>query len=139
MTQLEFQKRTGLKLESAAFEQVHDIYMACGDGVSKDEFCKLWKANNFRALLDAVTGAWKISEGAYKLAVKKVRDMEAEKEADNKELTELLLGKAAAHQDSDLRLEAVKLIGERNAVLTMLRLGLPLQAEDMEYIENHLK
>lgn len=121
------------------FEQVHDIYVACGEGMNKDGFCALWKDNNFRALLDAVTGEWKICEGAYNLAVKKIRDMEAEKDADNMELAELLLGKAAAHQDSDLRREAVKLVGERNVVLTMLRLSLPLQEEDMEYIENNLK
>lgn len=139
MTREEFEKRTGLKMTTAGFAKVHDIYMACGDEMDKDRFCALWKDNNFRALLDAVTGEWMISEGAYNLAVKKIRDMEAEKEADNKELAELLLGKAAAHQDSDLRREAVKLVGERNVVLTMLRLGLPLQAEDMEYIENNLK
>lgn len=136
---MEFQKRTGLKLESAEFEKVHDIYVACGEGENKDEFCKLWKENNFRALLDVVSCERKISEGAYKLAMKKIKEMEAEKEAANWELAELLLGKAAAHQDSDLRREAVKLIGERNAVLTMVRLGLPLQREDMEYINNNLK
>ncbi len=139
MTKEEFEKRTGLKVKAEVFDKVQDIYMACGEGMNKDGFCALWKENNFRALLDAVTGEWKISEGAYNLAMKKIKEMEAERESDNWELAELLLGKAAAHQDSDLRREAVKLIGERNAVLTMLRLNLPLQEEDMEYIKNHLK
>ena len=139
MTREEFEKRTGLKMTTAGFAKVHDIYMACGDEIEKDRFCALWKENNFRALLDVVAGEWKISEGAYNLAMKKIKELEAEHEAANWELAELLLGKADAHQDSDLRREAEKLIGERNAVLTMVLLGLPLQEEDMDYINNHLK
>lgn len=139
MTQEEFEKRTGLKMTSSGFKKVHDIYMACGDEMDKDEFCALWKSNNFCALLENVAHERNISEGAYNLAMKKIKELEVDKEAKNWELAELLLGKAAAHKDSDLRHEAVKLIGERNAVLTMLCLGLPLQEEDMEYIKDNLK
>lgn len=139
MTREEFEKRTGLKMTAAEFERVHDIYMACGDAMGKDAFCALWKANDFRALLGRVASEWQVSEGAYKLTMKTFKDVVAEKAARDQELAALLLGKAASHQDSDLRREAVRLIGERNAVLTVLRLGLPLQEEDKAYIKNNLK
>lgn len=139
MTREEFEKRTGLKMTPAEFERMHDIYMACGDEMGKDEFCALWKSNDFRALLDKVAQEWQMRAGAYKLTMKKIKEVEAEKAVRDQELAELLLGKAAAHEDSDLRREAVKLIGEKNAVLTVLRLGLPLQDEDKAYIKNNLK
>ena len=43
MTQKEFEERTKISTTAGEFEQVHDIYMACGDNMDKDEFCSLWK------------------------------------------------------------------------------------------------
>lgn len=129
----------GRKVKASEFEKIHGIYMACGDDMEKDAFCAKWKAGDLRGLLEKVAYERKMSEGAYYLAMKTVKSLMEEQEAANRELAEFLLGKAAAHQDSDLRNEAVRLIGVRNAILTTLRMGLPLCEEDMDYIGTNLK
>lgn len=139
MTQKEFEERTKISTTAGEFEQVHDIYMACGDNMDKDEFCSLWKEKNFRALLDKVTYEKNITEQAYGIAMSKIGRMNDEKSASNIELAEFLLGKACVYQDTDLYNEAVKLIGIKEVIIKKTRLGLPLWEEDLEYITKNLK
>ena len=54
MTQKEFEERTGLKLSACEFETVHSIYMAAGDRMEKDEFCKEWKQHGESSLIAAL-------------------------------------------------------------------------------------
>ena len=139
MTQKEFEERTKLSMTADVFEQVHDIYMACGDDMDKDEFCSLWKANNFRALLDKVTYEKGITEQAYNMATDKIARMREQQKSQNSDLADFLLGKACAHQDTDLYKEAVKLVGMKEVVIRKIRMGLPMWEEDLEYINKNLK
>ena len=121
------------------FDQVHDIYMACGDDMDKDEFCSLWKKNNFRALLDKVTYEKGITEKAYDMATNKIAKMQEQQKSQNRDLADFLLGKACAHQDTELYKEAVKLVGMKEVVIRKIRMGLPMWEEDLEYINKNLK
>lgn len=139
MTRKEFEERTNIDLNGVDFDAIHDIYMACGDNMDKDEFCALWKAGRFEELLNRVTNEKKITEQAYCMATSEIQKMKNDKELQDMEMAEFLLGKACVYKDTDFYKEAVKLIGEKEVVLTKVRMGLPLWEEDMEYISNNLK
>lgn len=139
MTQKEFEARTGLSISAEDFVRVHDIYMACGDEMEKDEFCILWREENFRELLGRVVYEKGITEKAYGMAMNKIKRMQDEALPKNLDYAEFLLGKASAYEDTDFYKEAVKLIGEREVVMAKLRMGLVLWEEDFKYIINNLK
>lgn len=139
MLQKEFEELTGLKINADDFEQVHDIYMACGDEMDKSEFCAKWKKRDYRALLDLVATEYKITNQAYDMAMAKIKQIEAIARDLNGEYADFLLGKAEVYKDTDLYKEAVKMIGEKEVVMSKLRMGLPLWEEDLEYIKSNLK
>ena len=127
-------------MSEAAFAKVHAIYMACGDNIDKDMFCKYYMNNDGRLeLLRMVTDEKTISDNAYDMAMK---DWAKEKElvkARQYELSEFLIGKACAYSDTDFQKEAVRLIGLKEVVLMKLRMGLPLWEEEQTYIKENLK
>ena len=139
MLQEEFEKMTGLEITAETFEQVHDIYMACGDDMDKADFCALWKKRNFRDLLGRAAYEHKITNQAYDMAMARIERIEATAMDLNGEYAEFLLGKAAVYKDTDFYNEAVRMIGEKEVVMTKLRMGFPLWDEDIEYIKNNLK
>lgn len=139
MTQKEFEERTEISMIATNFETIHDIYMACGDDMDKDEFCSLWKGKKFRELLNRVTDEKKITEQAYDMAMNKIKSMQEQQKNKGNDLAEFLLGKASAHQDTDLYKEAVKLVGMKNVVISKIRMGLPMWEDDLEYINKNLK
>lgn len=130
MTQKEFEDRTGMKVNANEFGRVHDIYMACGDDVDKDEFCTLWKGEKFGELLNMVTYEKNITEQAYEMSMKKIQNLQGQQAAKSQELAEFLIGKASAYEDTDFYREAVKLIGQREVTLMKLRMDLLLWDED---------
>lgn len=134
MTQKEFEERTGSSLTECDFATVHDIYMACGDEMDKDEFFALWKGKKYRELLNRVMDEKKITEQAYYMAMNKIKQMQNQQKTKNTELAEFLLGKACAYEDTDFYREAVKLIGQHEVVWMKLEMGLPLWEEDKKYI-----
>lgn len=139
MTQKEFEERTSISMTEDDFATVHDIYMACGDRMDKDEFCALWKGKKFWELLNRVTDEKNITEQAYDMAMNKIKSMQEQQKNKGNDLAEFLLGKASAHQDTDLYKEAVKLVGMKNVVISKIRMGLPMWEEDLEYINKNLK
>lgn len=139
MTQKEFEERTSISMTEDDFATVHDIYMACGDRMDKDEFCALWKGKKFWELLNCVTDEKNITEQAYDMAMNKIKSMQEQQKNKGNDLAEFLLGKASAHQDTDLYKEAVKLVGMKNVVISKIRMGLPMWEEDLEYINKNLK
>lgn len=139
MIQKEFEERTGISMTADDFTTVHDIYMACGDRMDKDEFCTLWKGKKFWELLSRVTDEKKITEQAYGIAMQKTSRIKEQQTERNMELAELILGKAEAYDDTDFYNEAVKLVGMKAVISAKLRLDLPLWDEDKTYISNNLE
>lgn len=139
MTQKEFEERTGMKVNVNEFDRVHDIYMACGDNVDKDEFCTLWKGEKFGELLNMVTYEKNITEQAYEMAMKKIQNLQGQQVAKSQELAEFLIGKACAYEDTDFYREAVKLVGQREVTRLKLQMDLPLWGEDKAYLKELLE
>lgn len=139
MIQKEFEERTGISMTADDFTTVHDIYMACGDRMDKDEFCALWKGKKFWELLSRVTDEKKITEQAYGIAMQKLSRTKEQQAERDMELAELLLGKAEAYYDTDFYNQAVKLVGMKEVISAKLRMNLPLWNEDKAYISEILK
>lgn len=139
MTQTEFEERVGIMLDAEQFKSVHDIYMACGDNVDKDEFCKRYKSGLGRLeLLLMVTEEKKITEQSLTLMANKLKEVQHNVEEDRQQIVEFLLGKACAYEDTDFHREAVKLVGQREVIRLKLQMDLPLWDEDKAYLQELL-
>ena len=103
MTQQEFMERTGITPTAEDFDYIHAVYL--NTSMNKDEFCKDFKKHGDSRI---------------------IRDVHV----DN--LTDFLIGKAHAYDDTDtdFRKEAVRLAGEVEVVKRTIELGLPLWDED---------
>ncbi len=135
MTQKEFEERTDITLDAEEFDRVHDIYMACGNNVDKDEFCKRYKSSLGRLeLLHMVTEEKKNTERSLNLMAKKLKEVQHGVAEDTRQIVEFLLGKACAYEDTDFHREAVKLVGQREITLLKLQMDLPLWEEDKKYL-----
>ena len=110
MTQKEFEDRTGLKPTNGEFGYIHDVYMQTS--MDKDEFCKDFKKH----------GDSRIIRDVHVRVLNYEMKCERQKEViDN--LTDFLIGKAHAYDDTDFRKEAVGLVGEMEVVKRTIELG----------------
>lgn len=140
MTRKEFEDRTGRKISVADYAKAETLYMASGN-MDKDEFCtEIRKMCAYDGATDEIEIRPILVEIADTLALlqAKVHFLEGEKSEKSIELAEFLIGKAHAHDDTDFRMEAVKLVGECDVVLMTLQMGLPLWDEDKRYIIENL-
>ncbi|WP_270561489.1 hypothetical protein [Bacteroides cellulosilyticus] len=127
MTLQEFSERTRLTPTSEEYNLIEKMYLKA-DNMDKDEFCKDFKKHSQSTILATF--------------YKKALHLKAECDNFRKqqlETAELLIGKAHALNDTDLRNHAVKLVGEKQVVLMILNLGLPLWDEDKEYIKANIR
>lgn len=137
MTQQEFFERTGIKLNAEVYAEVERIYMAAGNDMDKDTFCKLYKGMNKQGyelavwLTSAVEAEQAYSKKAEATITQQIHEMH--------DTAEFLIGKAHTYNDTDFHNVAVSLIGRKAVVLITLKLGLPLFEEDIEYINENLK
>lgn len=140
MTQKEFEDRTGMKVNANEFDRVHDIYMACGDDVDKDEFCKLYRSGSGRLeLLHRVTEEKMTAERSSDLMAKMTNRMKDGLLAEKYAMAEFLVGKACAYEDTDFHREAVRLVGHAAVTFMKLRMDLPLWDEDKRFLRKHFE
>ncbi len=136
MTQQEFFERTGIELNVEVYAEIERIYMAAGDYLDKDTFCKLYKGLNKPGHELAV---WLMSAvEAKQSAIEKAEETIDQGRREKRETAEFLIGKAHAYNDTDFHNVAVSLVGDREVVLITLQLGLPLFEEDVEYLKEIL-
>jgi hypothetical protein len=135
MTQKEFEERTGLKLSACEFESVHSIYMAAGDGMDKDVFCKEWKRHGESKLLANIWRELRRQEQVVEGKTIVIANMQQEKE----ELVDFLLERAQKFGDEELLLKAIDMVGHAEVIRRKLAADMPLWERDREYIKNNLK
>lgn len=127
MTLQEFSERTRLTPTPEEYKQIEDMYMATGN-MDKDVFCNDFKKHGQSTILNTFyRQAEHLKEKCDNFHKQQI------------EIVELLIGKAHAFNDTDLRNHALKLVSEKQVVLTTLSLGLPLWDEDKEYIKNNIQ
>lgn len=135
MTQKEFEERTGLKLSACEFESVHSIYMACGDGMDKEVFCKEWKQHGESKLLANIWRELRRQEQVVEGKTIVIANMQQEKE----QLVDFLLERAQKFGDEELLLKAIDMVGHAEVIRRKLAADLPLWERDRVYIKDNLK
>lgn len=121
MTQKEFEERTGIIPTAEEFDYIHAVYM--NTSMDKDAFCKEYKKH----------GESRIIREVHVRVLNYEMKCERQKNAIN-ELTDFLIGKAHAYNDTDFRNQAVRLVGKVEVVKRTIELGLPLWDEDRKIV-----
>ena len=120
MTQKEFEERTGLKLTADNYIEVETCYM--NTDLDKDAFCKLWMKN---------PAALKEIEQKTVL----VRELYEERKC----LANFLIEQAEKWSASDLRENAIAMIGEREYLRRKIAKGYNLWKLDKELLDEILR
>lgn len=134
MTQKEFEKRVNRKTTPEEYLNIETLYYASLD-TDKDKFCE-----DITPVLahsgDHVTLPYSFMQIARQIQVLEEEngEMRSNLYHQNDGLTDFLIGKAHAYDDTDFRKQAVKLVGEVEVVKRTIELGLPLWDEDRKCI-----
>lgn len=128
MNQQEFTDRTGYTPTSEdEWKAINTMYLEAGN-MDKDVFCKEWKQHHKSDLLRIF----------YHRAMDNMEKLDYFNDMRNK-TARLLITKSVELGDTDLYTEAVKLIGEKRAILFKIKNNLKLYGSDLEYITNNLQ
>ena len=140
MTQKEFEERTKLSISQAEYAKIDALYLACGDDIDKDVFCKMYMDFDGRLeLMHRIERQLHGAKNGWNAAIGRMKQIEDENLTKREEIAEFMLRKATEHRDSEFYNGAIALIGLRSVVLTKIRLKLPLCETDMDYINKNLK
>lgn len=120
MTQQEFQDLTGCKVTVDEYRSIEKMYYAVPN-MDKQEFCKRWVQTGNNPLTIELAKQTILLNGMME------------------ELAWFLIGKATAYEDGDFYKEAIRIVGQKTAILHKIKMGYPLWKEDKEYIKNNLK
>lgn len=141
MLKKEFEGRTNLSMTEDEFNGVNALYMACGDNIDKDVFCKLY--------LDF--------DGRLQLLHMIEREHQRMKEAQeeemllNKEAHEIISDAADAILEisdmssctvpvrEELEKKAWWLVGGSEVIKRKAKMGISFNEEEIEYINKYLK
>ena len=134
MTKFEFEDRTGLKVTDDEYMDIERMYMAVPN-MEKDEFCKRWRQCGNNPLAKELANQTTTLNGMIEERNNELEDCHERLNG----LAEFLIGKASAHEDTDLYQEAVKIIGQKAVTLFKIRMNLPLWEDDVKYINDNLK
>lgn len=131
MTRNEFEQRIGRKVDDEEFRTANAIYMACGDGMDKDTFCKLYTTKDGKqellvAMADEVTRMRNGLDG-------KTKEL-ADAGSFMAEFVGKLIGKAHICKDRDFQKLAARVVGQKEVVVNKVRLGIQLTSADREII-----
>ena len=131
MTQKEFEERTKCAVKPEVFAIINQLYMATN--MDKEEFCKEFKEMDYPMIPGIRRSLREIGKHLGTLEAINA-NMKKSMRKRNDYLADVLIGKAHAYDDTDLRNEAVGLVGEVDVVKRTIELGLPLWDEDRKVI-----
>lgn len=125
MTQQEFEQRTQIKVSWEEFDYINSLYMSTD--MDKDEFCRHYITSGDGEILRKVNEHAEKYETLYWEAKKMISSV-----------SDILICKAHAYDDTNLYNEAVRLIGQKAVTRRTLEMGLPLWDEDKEFLNELL-
>ena len=135
MTQKEFEDRTKMVVSADEFEVIHDMYMACGDGCDKDEFCDLYSSKVGREdLMRMMAYEHKITEDALRMATAEIEKIKKERRDAQIRTAEWLMEQAEKWSASDLRDKAIEVLGARGYLRRKIEKGMNLWDADRELL-----
>lgn len=138
MTQQEFIDRTGLTPTTEEFATIHRIYMACAT-LDKDEFCRDYKKHGMSRVIPQLMDCIAAKDNSINELFTQLTTLETKVNAQNIEMAEFLLGKAAAYEGEDFEYKALELVSRSTAITIKVKNGFPLTASDIDYIAKNLK
>lgn len=134
MTLQEFQDLTGRKVTEEEYRNIEKMYYAVPN-MDKNEFCRRWVQTGNNPLTIELTKQSILLNGMLEERNNEVDDCHDKME----ELAWFLIGKADAYEDSDFYKEAIRIVGQKAAILHKIKMGYHLWKEDREYIKDNLK
>jgi len=133
MLQKEFEDRTKLRMSSDEFNGVNALYMACGDDIDKDEFCKMYMS--FEGRVELIHRIERI-QTELRLMLHECREMLSDAADGMLQIgDELCTGRAQQALDE----KAAWLVGRKEVVRRKAAHEYAFSKEDLEYINNNLK
>ena len=133
MTQKEFEIRTGLTVSADEYAGIEAVYMAAGE-MDKDVFCAEWKKIGGSRLVMDLFGEVMRQRGE----IERLKGDEQESRKLLGEAAEYLIERSSTIEDSDMRRQACRLIGEREVVMYKLNYDQMLCDEDKVWIREQL-
>lgn len=121
MTQQEFTERTGINPTAEEFDYINAVYL--NTSLNKDEFCEDFKKHGDSRIIRDVH----VRVLNYEMKCKQQAEI-------IETLTDFLIDKAHAYEDTDFRSHAVRIAGEVEVVKRTIELGLPLWDEDRKVV-----
>lgn len=135
MTQREFEERTKMVVTADEFDIIHELYMACGDKVDKDEFCKLYLTKSGRhTLMDYMAQEKRIADDAYSMAMGRIKELECERREADSRMADWLMEQAEKWSATDLRDRAIEMLGAREYLRRKIERKMNLWKADRELL-----
>ena len=150
MTQKEFEERTKLNVSQAEYAKIDALYLACGDDIDKDVFCKMYMDFDGRLeLMHRIERELQRKKDALHesdLLLKECREIVSDAADAMLEVEQGLLdGEKGEHTTREtfaaslLDRKAWWLVGAKEVVLRKIKKGITLNERDMNYISENLK
>ena len=136
MTKKEFEERTRRLITAEDYRIVEELYLAAGE-MDKGEFCEeMRRMCAYDASNDHIVLRECLKEIGRHVGAKDAELSILKKDMHRRidDLADFLIGKAHAYDDTDLRNEAVRLVGEADVVKRTIELGLPLWEADRKVV-----
>lgn len=136
MTKKEFEERTRRLITAEDYRIVEELYLAAGE-TDKGAFCdEMRRMCAYDAANDHIVLRECLKEIGRHAGAKDAELSILKRDVTRRsgELADFLIGKAHAYDDTDLRNEAVRLVGEADVVKRTIELGLPLWDEDRRVV-----
>ena len=135
MIQREFEERTKMVVTADEFDIIHEMYMACGDKVDKDEFCKLYLTKVGRhTLMDYMVQEKAVTEEAYRMAMVRIKELECERKEADSHIADWLMEQAEKWSATDLRDKAIEMLGAREYLRRKIERKMNLWKADRELL-----
>ena len=141
MLQKEFEERTNLSITEEEFNGVNALYMACGDGIDKDTFCKLYTSFEGRLeLLHRIEREHQQMKDAleeHKLLLKEADEIRSDVATEVLEISSM--NECAAPIRKELEKTAYWLVGTKELIKRKVKRSIDLTPNEIEYIVENLK
>lgn len=124
MTREEYNSRTNANVTEDEFSFINRIYMAAGDSIDKDQFCKDIKASGINPTIASLTEHVEASEAAI-----------AEYKYQMRNLAIFIAKQAEETSSTALRKKAIKMMGAREYITWKIDNGKNLWQLDLELIK----
>ena len=141
MLKKEFEERTNLSMTEDEFNGVNALYMACGDNIDKDVFCKLYVDFDGRLqLLHMIEREHQRMKEALEeemLLNKEAREIISDAADAILEISDM--GSCTVPVREELEKKAWWLVGRGEVIKRKAKMGISFNEEEIEYINKHLK